>query len=111
MMEIPELNNIDVTFGNIRHMPIYDTLPDDFKQHNGNVYCKAVATWFFKGAAGTSERLEIGDKIFTPKPGVDGPKAVAAIRAVLVSFQPKHEHKEAGCAFMLSEWFDMEEPA
>ena len=106
MLAIPELSAVDVAFGNIKHMPRYETLPEDFKRHSGNDYTKAISSWFFSGAKGTPDGLIIEGMRFTAKPGVDKAKALAAIRAVLGSFEPKHEHKEAGCAFMLSEWFD-----
>lgn len=106
MLAIPELTAADVAFGGIKHMPKYETLPDDFKRHNGNDYCKAVSGWFYGGAKGTPDGLIIDGVKFTAKPGVDRAKALAAIRAVLGSFEPKHEHKEAACAFMLSEWFE-----
>jgi len=106
MLAIPEINRADIAFGNIKHMPKYETLPADFKRHNGNDYVKAVSSWFFSGAKATPDGLIIDNMKFTAKPGVDRMKALAAIKAVLGSFEPKHEHKEAACAFMLSEWFD-----
>jgi hypothetical protein len=106
MLAIPELDRADVVFGNVKHMPRYETLPPDFKRHNGNDYVKAVSSWFFSGAKNSPNGIIIDDMKFTAKPGVDAGKALAAIRAVLGSFEPKHEHKEAACAFMLSEWFD-----
>lgn len=106
MLAIPELTAADVAFGGIKHMPKYETLPADFKRHNGNDYVKAVSHWFFSGAKGAPNGLTIGDMTFTAKHGVDANKALRAIKAVLGSFEPKHEHKEAACAFMLSEWFD-----
>lgn len=107
MLTIPELTVADVALGSIKHMPKYETLPEDFK-HLSNVFCKAVSDWFFDGAKKVPNGIILGGKQFTAKPGVDAPKALAAIRAVLGSFEPKHEHKEAACAFMLSEWFDVE---
>lgn len=106
MMPIPDLNRADVVFGNINHMPKYDTVPDEFKMRRGNPYCDAVSGWFFSGASRDGDALVVSGEKFTPKPGVDANKALAAIKAVLGSFEPKHEHKEAGCAYMLSEWFD-----
>lgn len=108
MLPIPEINGLDMAFGNIKHMPKYDTLPADFKRHNGNEYCKAVSAWFFRGAQAAPHGIEIDGVVFKAKPGVSAGKALAAIKAVLGSFEPKHEHKEAACAFMLSEWFDIE---
>ena len=43
---------------------------------------------------------------FKAKDGVDNKKAMAAISAILRSFDPKHEHKEAGVAYLFSEWFE-----
>lgn len=106
MLAIPELDRVDVAFGNIKHMPKYETLPADFKRHNGNDYVKAVSSWFFSGAKPTPDGLIIDGMKFSAKPGVDRMKALAAIKAVLGSYEPKHEHKEAACAFMLSEWFE-----
>src|SRR6185437_15064291 len=106
MLAIPELSQADVAFGNIKHMPRYETLPPDFKRHNGNDFVRAISTWFFKGAKGTPDGLIIDGMKFTTKAGVDRAKALGAIKAVLGSFEPKHEHKEAACAYMLSEWFD-----
>jgi len=106
MLEIPDLTNLDAVFGNIGHMPKYDELPDDFRDYHHNLFGKAVSSWFFNGASRNAENFVIDGVTFTPKEGVDGPKALTAIRAVLSSFEPKHEHKIAGCAFMLSEWFD-----
>lgn len=106
MLAIPEIDNVDVVFGNIKHMPRYDKIPDEFKRHNGNAYVTAVSKWFFKGAKAGPQGLVVDGIKFTPKEGVDQTKALAAIKAVLGSWEPKHEHKEAACAFMLSEWFD-----
>jgi hypothetical protein len=106
MLAIPEINRLDMAFGNIKHMPRYDTLPAEFKRHNGNAYCEAVSKWFFSGAKGLPNGIEIDGVKFVAKPGVEAGRALAAIKAVLTSFEPKHEHKEAACAFMLSEWFE-----
>lgn len=109
MLAIPELDGPSVVFGDIKHMPKYDTLPADFKRHNGNAYCNAISHWFFSGGKFEHNVLTIDGTDFHPKAGVDARKALRAIKAVLGSFEPKHEHKEAACAFMLSEWFDIEQ--
>lgn len=106
MLAIPELDGISVVFGDIKHMPKYETIPPEFKRHNGNDFVRAVSTWFFRGAKREGNDLVIGDHRFTAKQGVDARKALAAIQAVLGSFEPKHEVKEAACGYMLSEWFD-----
>lgn len=107
MLAIPDLDGASVAFGRIDHMPKYETVPEEFKSHHGNPFCDAVSSWFFSGAKREGRSLIVDGKTFTAKDGVDADKALRAIRAVLGSFEPKHEHKEAACAYMLSEWFDL----
>ncbi len=107
MLPIPDVTVAEMAFGTIKHMPRYDTLPDDFRGHRGNDYCKAVSAWFFRGAERLPNGIKIDGVSFVAKPGVDADKALAAIKAIMSSWAPKHEHKEGGCAFLLSEWFDI----
>lgn len=109
MLKIPELTNADVVLGKIKHMPEFKTLPDDFRDWQSNPYCNAVSSWFYDGGTGNGQAFATADGTkFKPKDGVDGHAALSAIRAVLGSFDPKHEHKIAACGYMLSEWFDAE---
>lgn len=97
---IPDITDLDMAFGNIDHMPRYETIPDEFKRSHGP-YTNLVSKWFFCG-------LKDDDLArLTPRTGVDKRKALAAVGAILRSFQPKHEHKEAGCAFLLHAWFEV----
>ena len=57
-----------------------------------------VSRWFFSGLPKETR--------FVPKTGIDEAAAKAHLRAILASFEPKHEHKEAGCAYLLSKWFE-----
>ena len=111
MLPVPDLDGPSVAFGSIKHMPKADAIPADFKRHNGNAYVKAVSSWFFSGAKKAPNGLTIDGVTFTAKAGVDADKALRAIKAVLGSFEPAHEDKEAACAFMLSEWFEIEKAA
>ena len=106
MMPIPETKTVDMAFGNIDHLPKYDTLPEEF-QRQSSPYCRGVSMWFFKGAKRQGNNVVIDGVTFKPKEGVETDKALAAIKACLGSWAPKHEHKIAGCGFMLSEWFDI----
>jgi len=106
MLAIPEIKGVDVAFGNIKHMPKMADLPEEFQRERGP-FCKAVASWFYSGAKPIDNGLEIDGVKFVAKPGVDKSKALAAIKAALGSWEPKHEHKIAGCGFMLSEWFEI----
>lgn len=113
MLSIPELTGADIAFGNIKHMPKQEQLPEDFRKNwhsDSNKYCKAVSSWFYSGAKRAGDGIEIDGVTFRPKPGVDGDKALRAIKAALGSFEPSHEHKIGGCGYMLSEWFDITDP-
>lgn len=107
MLAVPEVNGADVAFGGVKHMPKYDAIPEEFKRFNGNDYVRAISFWFFKGAKRNGDAIVIDGKTFKPREGVNANKALNAIKAVLSSWEPKHEHKEAACAFMLSEWFEL----
>lgn len=99
-LKVPKLDNADVVFGNIRHLPPYDAIPKRFRD-SYDPYARFVSEWFFRG------RTPDDMKRLTERLGVDRNQALRAIKAVLGSFEPKHEHKEAGCAFMLHEWFEL----
>ena len=85
-------------------LPEYDIIPEDFKRFGGNKWVNITEKWFFSGLPkGTS---------FKPKTGIDVQEALAHISACLRSWAPKHEHKTAGVAYLMSEWFeDVEIPS
>lgn len=97
---VPDLTQVDVIFGNIKHLPPYDVIPDRFRNRS-DPYVKFVAEWFFQG------RTQEDMRRLKTRASVERGKALAAIKCVLGSFEPRHEHKEAGCAFMLHEWFEL----
>lgn len=97
---VPDLNRADMVFGEIRHLPPYNSIPDRFRGRS-DPYAEFVSSWFFNGRTqGDMQRLK-------EREGVDRGKALVSIKAILASFQPKHEHKEAGCAYLLHEWFEL----
>ena len=77
-------------------MPAHEDIPQEFWDGDGK-WGKLVSALFFTGV----KTLDL-----KPRPGVDTMKALRHIRAILKSFQPKHEHKEAACAFLFNEWFE-----
>jgi hypothetical protein len=99
MLAIPEVSDGDMIFGQNIPLPAWDSIPEEFKGCNATPFNEVVSTLFFEGG-------RVSD-FLTPKEGVDVSKALRAIKCCLGSFEPKHEHKEAGVAFMLSEWFDL----
>lgn len=111
MLEVPQnLTRVDLAFGNVKHLPKYDTLPDDYRRMNAPG-CRAVSMWFYKGAEASPDGIKIDGVAYKAKEGVDAGKALAAIKSCLGSFEPKHEHKIAGCGFMFSEWFERQPDA
>lgn len=79
-------------------LPPYAEIPQEFKDWNGpNKWVRLVNDWFFRG-------VKLGK--LTPKKGIDAQLALRHVRYCMGSWEPKHEHKEAGCAYLLSLWFD-----
>lgn len=101
-LPIPELNNAAVAFGDISALPAWEDIPEEFRKNwhsNSQPWCRIISQLFFKG--GTYEEFGL-----TAKDGVDEQAAKRAIHSCLGSWTPKHEHKIAGCGYMLSQWFD-----
>lgn len=99
MYEIKDIDNVTFAFpADVRDlMPEYDSkLLEPFWQST-NRHNRIITRWFFQG---------LENPKFYPKEGVDPEKAIRHIQTILGSFQPKHEHKTAACAFLLAEWFD-----
>lgn len=97
MLAIPDVTTVDQVFAGdkaLEIMPKWEDIPDDFP--NRRKWEKVMNDWFFLG---------LKNARWMPKEGVETKKALAAIVTVMRSFAPKHEHKQAAVAFMLSEWF------
>lgn len=98
MLKPKKVEDIDLAFGGKTDelLPKYDEIPEEFKKENTK-WNKYISDWFY-----------IGIKLISvkPKEGVDPMDARRHITAILASYQPKHEHKMAGCAYLLSEFFD-----
>ena len=97
MFEIQPISDLDLAFpAQVKHlMPKSADIPPEFSDH-GNVWNRLVSDWFYSGLSSLD---------LTPKEGVDKSSALRHIRAIMGSFEPKHEDKMASCAFLLSEWF------
>lgn len=100
MRKIPEITPIESAFGCIKHLPLMAEIPEKFKTFDATPQNKFIGKWFFKGL----RQEDVAELI--PKVGVDKQKALKAIAAIMRSYEPQHEHKEAGCAFLLAEWFE-----
>lgn len=96
MIPVPKVRDVDVAFGNIDHLPKWEDIPQEFKEFR-NKYTDIASRWFF----GMLKELP---KV---KEGLDKNDVYRALRSILVSFQPKHEHKEAGVGYLISQWCDV----
>lgn len=98
-LPVPKLSRVDKAFpaDALKWMPAWEEIPEEFKHHNGTEWNEIVSSWFFAGLP--------KDVKFYPRDGVDAEDAFTVVGATLASFAPKHEHKEAAAAYMLSCWF------
>lgn len=97
-----EVKDVDLAFGGsiADLMPAYSVIPTEFKSRN-HPWNQVVQEWFFKGLKGT----------LVPKEGIDLALATRHLKAIMASWAPKHEHKMAGVAYLMSLWFERYEPA
>lgn len=102
MIKVPDMkkDSVSAVFGSASHLPKWECIPEAFKRYDFTYWNKFINRWLFFGI----EKKVLESLI--PKQGVDKIKALKAITAILHSFEPKHEHKEAGAAFLMSEWFE-----
>ena len=93
-----EVTDVLLAFpGEVTHlMPSEEEIPEEFWQDDGSWTQRLFADVFFSG---------VHNLTLVPKPGIQPDVAWRHIRAIMGSFQPKHEHKEAACRFLLDSWF------
>lgn len=85
----------------VRHlMPVYAEIPKQYDICGRTWGSRLFGDWFYSG-------IESLDGLVA-KEGIDKTKALRHIKAVMGSWEPKHEHKEAACAFLFDKWFDGE---
>lgn len=75
-------------------LPDMDDIPEEFKRQDGTPWNELASKWFFAGLK----------KAPVFKPGIDASAAMGHLKACLGSYEPKHEHKEAGVAYLMSLW-------
>lgn len=93
----------DVLFafpGDVLHlMPEYTIIPAEFCNINHTTeWNQFIFHWLMRGNPFDAWDLHI-------RPGVDGQLAIRHLATIGRSYQPKHEHKEAAMAWLLSRWF------
>jgi len=96
-MQFPNVSDTDIAFG---IMPDKKILANSMEFYNKNTkYNQLFSELFFKG--GTIHYKEI----LTDKTRENN---FRYLKAVMGSFQPKHEQKDAVCAFILSKLVDID---
>ena len=75
-------------------LPPKDEIPTEF-WHGRTKWNTLFNNWFFVG---------VSDLDFDLKDGIDGELMMSHIAHVMGSYAPKHEHKEAACAYLWSLW-------
>lgn len=89
--------NMDCAFGaDLKDYPPYDSIPEKFRRGNTPAN-SVVSTLFFKGGSLDQFGLRV-------KAGVDRSAFYGALKAMLCSFAPPHEHKDAACAWLVAEF-------
>jgi hypothetical protein len=98
---VPEFDDATVAFGAPRSAYLTrEQLGDFYDMNDRTPYHKAASGLFFRGG-------RLSDYGLQWKPGIDRTKAMRAIKALLCSFEPKHEIKEATVAYAFREWCDV----
>lgn len=91
--QVSAITDVDQAFGSTKLLPPFDQIPAEFRQSQ-NIYHRIASSMFY----GT----DMPDGEVTIHEGFGQDNMVKCIRAHLCSFEPKHEHKMAGVAFMIS---------
>jgi hypothetical protein len=89
------VDKLDQVFGKVKGiLPPMSAIPDEF-DGGSNPWVRWQSQWFFKGLT----------RYPVPKEGIDLKAAMANLSCIQRSFEPKHEHKQAGVAYLASLWF------
>jgi len=101
MLAVPKISDADVVFPANPPIPKEEDIPKQFWDYE-NIFNQTASDLFNSGKTTTSMTLK-------SELGEDFEDIRRALRACLGSFGPSHEHKLAGVAYMLSEWFTLDE--
>ncbi len=92
------VKQLDLMFGgNMSELlPAMSDIPEEFKS-SSNKWAKLQSKWFFEGLTGY---------VFIVKDGINKDNALRHLQCIQGSWELKHEHKQAGVAYLMSLWFD-----
>lgn len=87
---------LDMAVGGIDGiMPAMCDIPEEYP--NARKWQEMFSDFFYLGAS---------NLVFIPKEEIDPALAWRHVRTIMGSYTPKHEHKVAACAYLLSLWFE-----
>lgn len=96
-----DVDQVNAAFGpdNIDDLlPEREDIPEEYHHTKGDSDMLDVFNdWFYNGAE---------DLAVKPVEGIDAEEALMHIKAAMTSFEPKHERKTEGIAWLLDEWFE-----
>ena len=90
--QLESITPVEMAFSTTRLLPAMEDIPKEFLK--GNVYIRLVNALFY------GQTLPEGD--IEMREGFSFEALNRAVRAHLQSWSPKHEHKMAGVAYMMS---------
>jgi len=79
-----------------KYLPKWEEIPDEYKKSH-NPWADSAQRLFFEGGS---------FKGVNAKEGIDKTAAIRQVSACLRSFQPGHEHKIAGVAYLMASFFE-----
>lgn len=82
-------------------IPPYLDIPEEFRRERGDArpWLKIQSDWFFHGLKDKGE--------FVAKKDIDAGDAWSHLATIQGSWDPKHEHKMAAVAWLMSRWFEL----
>jgi len=97
LKEYTNISDNDIWMGTTKLLPKRVEVPEEFQCGSASKWNKLFNDLFYFGLA----ELNI-----TPKEGVDTNAALKCIKAHMASWEPKHQDKESGVAYMMSILFE-----
>lgn len=96
---VTNLIPLETSFGGDmnRLLPKREDIPKEYWNMNSGKQ-DVFLRWFYRGLPKVTE--------FVPREDVDPNDALKHIRAIMTSWEPKHEHKNAACSYLLDLWFE-----
>lgn len=98
--DLSSINDLDVAFGTTRFLSEWGVVPKDFKDHK-NVYVRLADALFFGEELPNAEVI-IASHLASQNEDISS-MMQRFIMAHLRSWEPKHEHKIAGVAYLISQ--------